>query len=385
MIRIPGKIPIMIHPAFWLLVLIIGFLQGHDLAGVLIWVCLIFISVLCHEFGHAFAAVGFGRKARIELIALGGVTYHDGKSLSLWKQFLITLNGPLFGAGLGLFAAGMDFIVRPPAPWHEILVTVKRVNLFWSLFNLLPVMPLDGGQLLRVICEWISGARGLRYSLLISASIAILLALASLLLQSFLIGSLFFLFAFESLGAWKLMRRLSEQDRKEEIKQLLEKGELLMQQGKQQEALANFEEIRAKAGSSMIGAAATQYLAQLKFQAGDFNEVYKLLLPLRRELPVDSLCLLHAAAFEIEQFKIVAELGAECFQARPNAVLASKNALAAATLRQPEAAVGWLETCLQEGMANLRVVLKNPLFDPIRDDPSFLQFLKAVDASGEPR
>ena len=41
----------------------------------MIWVFVIFISILVHEFGHALTACYFGQKPRIELVAFGGLTY----------------------------------------------------------------------------------------------------------------------------------------------------------------------------------------------------------------------------------------------------------------------------------------------------------------------
>lgn len=98
MIRIPGKIPITIYSSFWIMAAVIAILLGQgDFITILIWVPVIFLSVLFHEFGHALTALLFGRKPRIELVAMGGLTYHDGDKLPFWKQFFITLNGPVFG------------------------------------------------------------------------------------------------------------------------------------------------------------------------------------------------------------------------------------------------------------------------------------------------
>lgn len=94
MLYIPGRIPIIIHPAFWIFAAIIGYVNSLSLLGTLVWVAVIFISVLFHEFGHALTAFCFKQKPRIELVALGGLTYHEGKRLKFSKQFLIVFNGP---------------------------------------------------------------------------------------------------------------------------------------------------------------------------------------------------------------------------------------------------------------------------------------------------
>jgi hypothetical protein len=97
MIRIPGRIPVSIYPTFWIVAALIGYVNSMSWMGTLIWMGIIFVSVLFHEFGHALTAVMFGKNPRIELVAFGGLTYHEGENLPFWKQFFIVLDGPLFG------------------------------------------------------------------------------------------------------------------------------------------------------------------------------------------------------------------------------------------------------------------------------------------------
>ena len=63
--------------------------------------------------------------------------------------------------------------------------------------NVIDVMPLDGGQLLRIILEAIFGAKGFRYSLIIGMAIAGGGSVFFFLYHQYLIGALFFLFAFQ--------------------------------------------------------------------------------------------------------------------------------------------------------------------------------------------
>ncbi len=69
----------------------IGYWIGQSFLGMLIWVAIIFISVLFHEMGHALTAACFGQSPQIELVALGGITHYNGREgqkLSFSKQFL---------------------------------------------------------------------------------------------------------------------------------------------------------------------------------------------------------------------------------------------------------------------------------------------------------
>ena len=98
MIRIGGRIPVTIYPTFWIVAALIGYVNSFSWMGTLIWMVIIFISVLFHEFGHALTSVLFGKNPRIELVAWGGLTYHEGENLSFPKQFLIVFDGPLLGS-----------------------------------------------------------------------------------------------------------------------------------------------------------------------------------------------------------------------------------------------------------------------------------------------
>ncbi len=107
MITIPGKIPISIHPLFWLIAFFIGWMWTSSLSGALLCVVVILFSVLFHEYGHAFTGKVFGQKTRIELAAFGGFTYRREESSSFGKNFFVVLNGPIAGFLLFLMAYGI--------------------------------------------------------------------------------------------------------------------------------------------------------------------------------------------------------------------------------------------------------------------------------------
>ncbi len=225
MLHFPGKIPLTIHPAFWIFSALIGYFFSQSLMGMFIWIGIIFISVLFHEYGHALTATLFGQHPRIELVAMGGVTFHDGQKLSFWKQFLIVFDGPLFGFFLYIGADALLKVSSLSTGMIGLLLTNFRdINLFWTVVNLLPVLPLDGGQLLRIVLEAIFGARGFRFALIASMSIALIASLLFFLLQSFIAGAIFFLLAFQSFEAFRKSRRFSEKDQDVTLREQLAKG-----------------------------------------------------------------------------------------------------------------------------------------------------------------
>ena len=225
------------------------------------WIFVIVISVLVHELGHAITSVIFGQKPTIELVALGGVTSYKGRTLRLWQQFLIALNGPIFGFLLFLVST---FLLYLNIFHHPLIVHVLRIfqfiNLFWTIVNLLPVLPLDGGQLLRIAMEGAFGLKGFKLTLLIGSLVSLAISLLFFVLQQFLVGAIFFLFAFQSFMGWRKTKYLSSPDRKETNVLKLQKGEALLKRGNKQEAKRIFDEIRERTKKGMIFASATYYL-----------------------------------------------------------------------------------------------------------------------------
>ncbi|MEY2569687.1 MAG: stage sporulation protein, partial [Acidimicrobiaceae bacterium] len=151
-------IPVRIEPSFLIIVALLGLGPNIPLNLTLAWVAVAFVSVLVHELGHAFAFRRYGVESAITLRGLGGVTT-PGRALRGRSQVIITsLAGPcttlvLFGIPtIWLFQsdwAGGDFD-------REVLVAMLLIiNVGWSLLNLLPILPLDGGH----VVEQVIGSR----------------------------------------------------------------------------------------------------------------------------------------------------------------------------------------------------------------------------------
>lgn len=378
MMIIRGPIPIAIHPYFWIFAALVGWLYGQNLLGMLIWIGIIFVSVLVHEFGHALMAVFFKQKAKIQLVAFGGLTSYDGKvPLKFWQQFLIVLNGPLFGFGLCLIATWL--LKAPLSPMtYGIIKTIQIANLFWSAVNLLPVLPLDGGQLLRIGLEGFWGAQGFKVSLLISALLSFSFACLGFIFGYFIAGAFFFLFAFQSFDSWRRVRLTTKEDRKEENKQIMIQAEEALQLGKKEEAKKLFEEICKNSPHGILALAANQYLAFFEMKEGKKDLAYERLLPIKDDLAEESICLLHKLAFEHANDPLVAELSSTCYQLVPSQEVALRNARSFARLKKPTPAGGWLQTAWQHGSLNLDEILKDPAFSLIKDDPKFQEFIKPL-------
>jgi stage IV sporulation protein FB len=221
-------IPVRVHPLFWLITLLLG--AAGDLLLIPIWVLVIFVSILIHELGHAFAFRRFGQRSHIVLHFSGGLTIPESVSwgsgwasvaLSPWQEVFISIAGP--GAGF-LFAGLVILIVSLmggsvltawlfgfiPLPLNAVLpfggqymgvlVTLLLwVNIFWGLINLMPVQPLDGGNVARHLFVKYDPWDGLRKSLWLSVITGALLALVGLFaFRSLYMALLFGLLAYQS-------------------------------------------------------------------------------------------------------------------------------------------------------------------------------------------
>jgi Zn-dependent protease len=120
----------------------------------------IFVAVLGHEVAHAVAArlLGF-RVHRIVATLWGGHTAYDGTGTTPGRAAVIAASGPLTNAALALLgwlAAGLS-----PWPASQFLWAFTALNALLAAFNLLPGLPLDGGQLVQSLVWGLSGRRDL--------------------------------------------------------------------------------------------------------------------------------------------------------------------------------------------------------------------------------
>jgi len=378
------NIPIKISPFFWVTSALIGWMSSVRLPQPLlfttVWVAVIFISILFHEFGHALTAQCFGQKARIELVATGGATYPEGGTLKGWREFLVVLDGPVAGLALFFLASlilGAEFFTSP----HIIytLRVVRWVNFFWTMMNLLPVLPLDGGQLLRIIFEAICGVRGVKYALLISVALSFVFSLVTSFVGLFTFGAIFALFAFQNLATWKRARMITSNDDDDALTQELKRvEELTLQKEHRGEAMLRLEELRRRAKKGLIFNLATQHLAALRIESEEFESVYVLLIPIKKHLAPRSQNYLHHAAHERGDYPLVVELAGPCFQAFPDYNVAIRSAEACAALARSKAAVGWLRAARKAGCGDLDSVTSKEIFNAIRHRREFIRFINQI-------
>ncbi len=377
MIQFGRSIPVSIHPIFWLTAGIIGWINSWTLMGTIIWMGVILVSLLVHEYGHAIAAKIFGQEAQISLVAMGGLTYHDGKKLKGWQDFVIVLMGPLAGISLFLLAYILRAWVGPTPVFVSYMLNIfVFVNLFWTIVNLLPILPLDGGQMLRIVLEGFFGHRGLKITLMTGIVVGIGLGIAFFIIGLYLVGAILLLLSFQSFSSWNQVKSMTPQDRSEEVQKDLEEAQEELKLGHYEEAREKLERIRSQTGSGLIFETATEPLALIFDRQGYLKKVYEVLSEIQKKLSMNGRRLLHRAAFYNRDFELTLTLGNHCFRDVQAYEIAYINALASAQLKDVKGAVGWLECAIKHGLPAIKEAVAKPEFDPIRQDSLFEHFLK---------
>ena len=164
-------IPFFVNASWFLVLGLVTWQYGGALAGLfptlgpvapwmlgLFTALLLFASVLAHELGHSWVAIkqGIGVKS-ISLFLFGGLANLERESKTPAEAFWVAIAGPLvslFLSGL-LTAIGIGAGLTGPA--GAIVSLLASINLVLALFNLIPGLPLDGGNILKAIVWKITG------------------------------------------------------------------------------------------------------------------------------------------------------------------------------------------------------------------------------------
>ncbi len=370
----PSRIPVKILPAFWITAILLGWVSSQSFLGILIWVVVILFSVLVHEFGHALTASFFGQSVRIELVAFGGVTIREEKTLSNSKEFIVVLMGPFAGFLLYLLCNFLRVYTINESLLDVYLTLGAHANFFWTICNILPIYPLDGGHLIRILFKGLFGPKGEKFSFLLSMLIGFILSLLFFLLNQMLFGSILFIFTIDAWNHWKNFI-ITDQDLDKQIQGEIEQALHHINLGKESEAIHILKGICSRLNKGTMFLSAIQILSKLYFKRHCYEEVFNMLYPQKNVLSLEFLELLQLCGYCTQHYKESREIGEKAFQEAPKAHTALFNALCSARLKQVEPALGWLNSAILEGLVNVEEVLEKEDFDAIRNEKDFIHFL----------
>lgn len=136
----------------------------------------LFIGILLHELGHATASKKFGYgNSEILFWGLGGVAINRYRNMRDHKKNIaISLAGPAVSLILGVVSGVLLYVVEgglsATGYLGEFLQLMMVLNLFWAVFNMLPIHPMDGGQatmsLLKLVTK--NSQKAIKYTAYIS-------------------------------------------------------------------------------------------------------------------------------------------------------------------------------------------------------------------------
>jgi Zn-dependent protease/CBS domain-containing protein len=153
-----------IHLTFFLLLAffaLVGWRQGGAPAAIdlVVFIALLFVCVVLHEFGHVFAARVYGiRTSDVTLLPIGGVASLERMPEKPGQEIVVALAGPAVNLAIAAVLAiglGASFDLGQMAQLDEarssLVGRVAAANVVLCVFNLIPAFPMDGGRVLRAL------------------------------------------------------------------------------------------------------------------------------------------------------------------------------------------------------------------------------------------
>jgi Zn-dependent protease len=303
-----GPIPVRVHFVFLLTVLLFG-ASGNDLRAGLIWAFVVFFSVLAHELGHALSGMAFGLAPQIDIHGMGGTTSWRRTNttrrdeLSPAKRIAISIAGPFVGFVIGGIAVAATLAFGMPAGplANQFVSDLVWVNLVWGAFNLLPMLPLDGGQVMEAVFSAVTGGKGQRAALYVSVAVGVCAAvLAVVFRQKFgMFGALLAaVFVAQNVRAIMVAREVVDET---PLEQALTDGFTAIDRGEGRRAIALAETVISGATTTEVRRRGIQLLARGRLLEGHWASLMQLLESVSSELGVTELSRFEQAARELDR------------------------------------------------------------------------------------
>ena len=352
-------IPVAVNPSFWFLTLFLQFSELGRPERLAVWVAVVFSGVLLHELGHALVIRAFGFAPAIELHGMGGLTAWapEGGDTAPGKRLLISLAGPFAGIAFGFgtllvaLAAGhsSEQIWSRLSLADYLVASIVWVNAGWGVLNLLPVYPLDGGQVVASLCDFVVPGRGRVWALRLTVVSGALVCALGFALRAPLLAIIAGLYVFQAVMTLRSERQREGDGhslaRLRAARQALDAGDVAMARG-----LA--EGVRAEGRSAQTTGAALEMLAWAAVAERDFAGAARLLAQLPEGYEGDGL-LGGIVDFEHGHYEHAAAAFSREFERRPT----------------PELAARLCETLVRgDRLESLRALLAAPGFEALLAD-----------------
>lgn len=205
-------IPVTVRWSFWPVALLIVPLPYSLLTRprawgfVVVWLAVVFVTVLVHEMAHALTARRAGADTSITLFFLGGFTRWESDEIGHGERAWVAASGSLAGFVMGGSAwLLLESGVVEAQSTHLVfgLENFWYVNLVWGALNWIPVRPLDGGHILLNAMSATLGERGRRLADVVFPVVTVAAGLVALSAELYVAAAFALLVLVAEFEAWR--------------------------------------------------------------------------------------------------------------------------------------------------------------------------------------
>lgn len=198
-----------VHATFPLLLAFVALpilFNDGDVLGALstvLFILVLFVCVVLHEYGHALAARRYGIKTQdITLLPIGGVARLERMPEKPSQELVVAAAGPMVNVAIAALLFVVMWFAGVTVPtlglgWgnESFLEQLLTINIVLVLFNLIPAFPMDGGRILRaLLASRLDYAQATHYAALLGQGIAVLFGIAGFFVNPLLIVTAIFIF-----------------------------------------------------------------------------------------------------------------------------------------------------------------------------------------------
>ncbi len=356
-----------IRPSFFIIAFLFAIFMGTFLGYSLLIIGILFSVFFFHECGHIIVALLLGRPCETVIGGAGGRTEVLGPRLRFWQRTAVLVGGllatyfVLVVTRLWLFDAE-----ALSAPVREGLYLFFSLNAVWFWLNLLPLYPLDGGELLLDIGRSLFGRVGEWMVAIVSIMVSTLLAIYMLACWA-LFGVA--LCAYCIMKSCMILRHPVASHPGEMSEDAFHLHDLRQRwlAGEQDEVIAQMERLARDSDEQDVRVEAVECCSGYLLATERFREAYDFLRSAKDALTPTALENAQLASYRTSHWLEGLVAGRQAFRETQSLTVATMCAMLAGRLEMADEAISWLRMARMLGLDSLAKIIASSDFDPIRE------------------